>query len=237
VTIDGLDGHEPTEDMRIREALDSELERRPETNSVDVSAMVIFPYKPWIRQGRPPCEEFSKWCLEKYIPRLKALNSHNRRGLYFERMMSHEYYDSSGRLCQHNQLQYVVDWWRARREDGRRPRRSGLQVTCFNPRQDHNRMPRLEFPCLQQIGLTYDCNDSDSLAVNAFYPTQFVVDRAYGNYLGLCHLGTFLAREIGVKLVRMTCFVGCAQLGARVTRSSLEPLLDSLQRLLPSREM
>lgn len=95
-------------------------------------------------------------------------------------------------------------------------------------------MPRLAFPCLQQVGLAYDPTDKNSLIVNAFYPTQFILDRAYGNYLGLCHLGAFLSHEIGVKLVQMNCFVGCAQLGNGVTKEGIKPLLDLLKGIVPS---
>ncbi len=235
VTVTGFRKQEPVEDPRVREAVDAALRSRPRANRVDVSAMVVFPYRAWVRHGCPSCDEFSRWCLEKLIPRLKARDVRNKRGLYFERMMGYQYFDSDGKLHEHNQLRHVINWWKDRKQDGRRPRQSGLQVTCFDPRRDHTRVPRLVFPCLQQVGLAYDPTDKDSLIVNAFYPTQFIFDRAYGNYLGLCHLGAFLSHEIGVKLVQMNCFVGCARLGNNdVTRNSLKPLLDLLERIVPS---
>lgn len=103
-----------------------------------------------------------------------------------------------------------------------------MQVSCFDPREDHNEAPLLPFPCLQQIGFTYD--KDGGLIVNAFYPTQFILDRAYGNYLGLCHLGAFMAYQIGVRLVRMNCFVGCAQLGSNVTKKNVDRLLGILRK-------
>jgi hypothetical protein len=236
VSITGFDKENlPLEDVRVRQALDTELIAR-NRNSVEVSSLVVFPYKAWDRRGRPSCEEFSQWCLEKYVPRLKALNKKdNSRGLYFERMMRFPYRDSQGRLHSHNQLKYVIDWWREHRgTSGSRPRRSGLQMSCFDPREDHNRLPRLAFPCLQQVGLSYDPRDKDSLILNAFYPTQFLLDRAYGNYLGLCHLGAFLSHQIGVKLIRMNCFVGCAQLGNGVKKEQIKPLLELLEGIVPT---
>jgi len=181
VTITGFESNEPLEDSEVRAALDIELASKGK-NPIDVSALVVFPYKMWKRHGCPPCREFSKYCTDKYTPRLKARNRNNRRGLYFERMMQYEYYDSDGKLHQHNQLAYIIDWWKKQRQGGKRPRRSGLQVTCFDPRKDHNALPRLAFPCLQQVGFSYG-EDKDQLTVNAFYPTQFIFDRAYGNYL------------------------------------------------------
>ena len=234
VTITGFREQEPIEDSRIREAIDSKLKSRPKANKVDVSAMVVFPYRAWVRRGRASYREFRKWCLEQFVPRLKALDERNRRGLYFERMMAYEHFDSAGKLCQHDQIRHIIDWWKDRKLEGRRPRQSGLQISCFDPCKDHTRMPRQGFPCLQQVGLSYDPGDKDSLIINAFYPTQFILDRAYGNYLGLCHLGAFLSHEIGVKLVQMNCFVGCAQLGDGVTKESIEPLLGLLKRTVPS---
>ncbi len=234
VTITGFDSDEPVEDSEVRRVLDEELVAKGK-NPIDISALVVFPYRMWKRRGCPPCREFSDFCTKTYVPRLKARNNINRRGLYFERMMHYEYYDSDGTLHCHDQLEYVIHWWRRQRREGKRPRRSGLQVACFDPRLDHKELPRLAFPCLQQVGFSYG-EDKDELTVNAFYPTQFVFDRAYGNYLGLCHLGAFMARQIGVKLVQMNCFVGCAQLGGDVTRKDIEPLLGTLHKLMPLQE-
>ena len=47
--------------------------------------------------------------------------------------------------------------------------------------------------------------------MNAFYATQYMVERAYGNYLGLCRLGRFMAHELDMRLTRMTCFTGIAE--------------------------
>ena len=228
ITLTGFENGEPTEDNGIRCELTSMLDFH-EMNSVDVSALVVFPYKAWIRRGRPSSKRFFKWCLEKYVPRLKARDRKNRRGLYFERMMQVCYYDEKGEIHKHNQLEYIIDWWKERGKIGRRPRRSGLQVSCFDPLLDHDKSPRPGFPCLQQVSFTY--ND-DGLAVNAFYPTQWIFDRAYGNYLGLCHLGTFMAHELGIELVRLNCFVARAELGS-VTKSDVRKLEDFLHNVVP----
>ena len=41
--------------------------------------------------------------------------------------------------------------------------------------------------------------------MTGFYATQHIVEKAYGNYLGLCRLGQFMAHEMGLRLDRMTC--------------------------------
>jgi hypothetical protein len=40
-----------------------------------------------------------------------------------------------------------------------------------------------------------------------------VFDRGYGNYLGLCRLGSFMAGEMGLTFRQLTCVVSCAELG------------------------
>jgi hypothetical protein len=235
VSVTGFEHGEPIEDPAVRDAVDRTLNSRAKTNSVGISAMVVFPYTEWVRRGRMPYPEFRNWCLDRYAPRLKARDKRNKKGLYFERMMRYEYYDSEGTLQHKDQLRHVIEWWRDLRQQGKRPRRSGLQVTCFDPRKDQTRSARSGFPCLQQVGLAWLPEDRESLIISAFYPTQFLLDRGYGNYLGLCHLGAFLSHEIGVKLVRMNCFVGCPQLGNGLTSGKqIKPLLDSLERVVPT---
>lgn len=42
---------------------------------------------------------------------------------------------------------------------------------------------------------------------------QYIFERAYGNYLGLCRLGEFIAAQLGLKLVQMNCISNIAVLG------------------------
>ena len=119
-----------------------------------------------------------------------------------------------------NQLQFVIDLLKK----GRRPRESALQITCFDPAKDHTGQPVRGFPCLQQVSISYD--DSGRLAVNAFYPMQYVFDRAYGNYLGLCHLGQFLAHQTQFRFSRLTCFIGKPELGD-VSKRDMGALVDA----------
>lgn len=228
ISLTGFGDGEPAEDHSVRDRLASLLNSHGK-NSIDTSAMVVFPYRAWVRHCRPSCKDFSQWCLKRFVPRLKARDKRNQRGLYFERMMNITHYDANGHLHEHNQLEYIINWWRERKEIGKRPRRSGLQVSCFDPRLDHNKAPRLVFPCLQQVGFSYD---EEGLIVHAFYPTQFIFDRAYGNYLGLCHLGCFVAHELHMRFTRLNCFVGCAKLGS-INKSDASNLEDFLRARIP----
>jgi hypothetical protein len=66
------------------------------------------------------------------------------------------------------------------------------------------------------------------LILNAFYATQLLFNKAYGNYLGLCRLGDFMAHEMGLSFERMNCFVGVAKMG-KINKTS--PTLDPLKEV------
>ncbi len=224
VTIGDFQPPAPPEDFAVRDALNDMLASLGKV-SIDVSAMMIFPYKPWVRRGKPGCPEFSKFCVSRLLPRLRKLDRRNQNGTYFERMMAFTGMRRSG-IREVNQLQFVLDLFQ---HHERRPRQSALQIAIFDPAKDHTGQPVRGFPCLQQVSVAYD--DDGNLAVNAYYPTQYIFDRAYGNYLGLCHLGEFLARETNLRFVRLTCFIGRPALG-EVSQRDVDALVPIAERAL-----
>ena len=214
VSIGGFTDGTPAEDPSIRRALDDTLVRYGKF-TCDVSALTIFPYKHWNRAGRPPRQELYNWYLKAFLPRLRARDPRNRNGTYFQRMLAFtgvKQKDGKYTLKSTNQLEHIIKIWHNGLEIGKRPRQSALQVACFDPSKDHTGSARSVFPCLQQVSFTYD--DQGGLAVNAHYPTQYIFDRAYGNYLGLCHLGCFMAHELGLQLIRLNCFIARPELGS-----------------------
>jgi hypothetical protein len=52
------------------------------------------------------------------------------------------------------------------------------------------------------------------LAITGFYATQYHLEKAYGNYLGLCRLGRFVASQLERRLVRMTCVASVVTKGS-----------------------
>ncbi len=235
VSIGGLVEGLPNEDDRIRQALDLALAQNKKYGCA-VSAMLIFPFKFWNLKGRPHIQEFTDLYLKKYLPRLKERDRRNCYGTYFERMIAFQgFKNKSGKLLNEgkNQLEHIINLW-PKAGDHSRPRQSALQVACFDPVKDHNGSALAGFPCLQQVGFIYD--DAGNLAINAFYPTQYIFDRAYGNYLGLCHLGYFMAHELGLKFVRLNCFIGRPELG-NVKKGVLRELIDVVRETLPADDL
>lgn len=218
LSIVGLSERPPVEDSTLRNAVDDALQTHGKY-SVRVSGLTIFPYDIWVRRGQPGCREFSDFCVEQLVPRMKALDRNNRYGTYFERMMRFTGV-RKGRPYSVNQLEFVINLL----NKPRKSRYSALQIACFDPAKDHTGQPVRGFPCLQQVSLAQD--DDGRLSINGYYPAQYIFDRAYGNYLGLCHLGQFLAHETNRELVQLNCYIGQPALGHGVRKRDVRGLAD-----------
>jgi thymidylate synthase len=134
--------------------------------------------------------------------RIREFNPrNNRRGSYFQRLI-----DLGGDGKGPNQLEWILSEYKERPTG----RRSKWQATTFDPARDLSSTARLEFPCLQQISFTFA--SKDALVLNVSYATQQIVHKGYGNYLGLCRLGAFMADEMDRKLDRVNVFVGVAKM-------------------------
>jgi hypothetical protein len=233
ISIDGFNNSKPTEDPAIRSQIDTHLANHGKY-SVDITAMTIFPYRTWNRKGRVHDQAFYDYLLNELFPRLKARSTLNRRGMYFERMMAYQG-AKDGNVATLNQLRFVIDLLADGVANGHRPRHSALQISCFDPTKDHTGASRQGFPCLQQVSLAYD--NTNGLALTAYYPTQFLFDRAYGNYLGLCHLAEFIAEATTLNVVRANFYITHPQLGTTndgtsISKQSLATLAVSVRAAL-----
>lgn len=149
----------------------------------------------------------------------------NRRGTYFGRMIT----GGNPEVHDGNQLEFILSSY----TDSGLRRRSALQAATFDPRKDHTLAARVSFPCMQQVAFTrIKVGGGHALSLSAFYATQTLIERAYGNYLGLCHLGAFVSHELGLPLARVTCVASLARRDAPL--GSLRDLLGKLPRDLVS---
>lgn len=222
LSIVGFEGDAPVEEAATRQAVDEALSRLDKC-SVAVSAMTIFPNDLWQRRGRPSHEGFHRLCVEKLLPRLKARDARNRLGTYFQRMMN--FSGLRGEEPQSvDQLGFIINLLK---KSKRWPRQSALQLSCFDPVKDHTGQAVRGFPCLQQVGVSHD--GGKRIALHAFYPTQYIFDRGYGNYIGLCHLGYYIAHQAGLRFAALHCYIGEPQLGD-VNKRDVAVLADVVQQ-------
>lgn len=214
----------PAEDSAVRSHLDKLLVEKDKLTIEDV-AYTIFPERLWTMAGGDRKRLYELYAMA--YPRYRAMNRQlNGRGLYFGRLMSFGSGPFNG-----NQLEWILSQYLARNE----VRRSMLQAAVFDPARDHVATAQLGFPCLQHVSFE---PTSTGLVINAFYATQQLFVKAYGNYLGLARLGAFMAHEMDLPLARLNVMVGVAKL-ERITKSdtALRPLLkacvDLVDRLAP----
>lgn len=197
VTVTGFTNGCPMQNTEIQKQLDSVLLKNNKF-PINTVANTLFPQSLWNpNTGRS--QLFERYM--RLLPIIKRNSVQNRYGLYFERLIA--YGVGSDRM---NQLDHII-----RTYHNRNRRRSALQASIFLPERDHTDQIRRGFPCMQHVAFT-PYNDGE-LAVTGFYASQYIFERAYGNYLGLCNLGRFMAHEMDLRLTRMTCVASVAMLG------------------------
>jgi hypothetical protein len=222
VNISGFANGFPSAHPEIRKEADALLDaataKKETLCPIDTTANTIFPENLWLRYRNDGRKVF----FDRYRglgDRLKKRDSRNRKGTYFSRMIKYGEHDQ-------DQLSHVLDAW-----DGGTHRRSALQIVVFDPKVDHTRQPFLGFPCLDYITFTPNTVEK-TLSVMALYAEQWIVDRGYGNYLGLCRLGRFVAEQMKLRFAQLTCIASCAQLGEAVGKREAQALVGRVQHLL-----
>lgn len=80
------------------------------------------------------------------------------------------------------------------------------------------------FPCLSQVSFTLVHR---RIHLAALYRNQDFVSRAYGNFIGLARLGSFIAREVGCELGEVLCVASHADVGlTQYGRGRVRDLLE-----------
>lgn len=201
-----------SEDESIRQALDGYLEVNSYA-SVHTVANTLFPEHMWDLAGHDAPAFYQIY--EEALPKIKAQNrGSNGRGTYLERLLAY------GSGPHPNQLAHIIETFTSRSG----VRHSALQASVFDPVRDHVTQAQLAFPCLQHLSFV---PTDRGLLVNAFYATQQVLFKAYGNYLGLWRLGSFVAGELGTQMHRLSCYVGEAKIEGRNGSGSKRALSQS----------
>lgn len=212
VTISGITKDGQIEIPEVRRLIDTVLEMEGLASCATVAG-TIFPASMW-NPELPREVLFERY--RRTLPHLRKFKQ-NVNGIYFERLM--QYGENN-----FNQLDFFIK----SRTEKRNKRRSVLQASLVEPERDLTNQPLRGFPCLQQVSFAPFGNKE--LAVNGFYGTQYIYQKAYGNYLGLLNLWRFVAHELGLQLTQISCFTGIAQLG--IEKSKVKELARNLETVL-----
>jgi len=209
------------EDMEIRRLLDTSLQKMGK-QSCNTVANTIFPESLW--NPKVDREKLFKRYFN-IMPEIMKCPK-NIYGVYFERLVAYDPNENTLNASnESNQLDKIILAYKSKKGF----RRSVLQTSIFDPRRDHSTRPYLKFPCLQHVTFA-PCGDGRNMDVNGFYAMQYLFERAYGNYLGLCRLGRFVAHELDLELVQMNCMVGIGQL--EVYNSHIKKLAERIEKIL-----
>lgn len=211
----------------IRDLLDNALDLQG-MQSIHTVANTIFPSSLW-RLARGDREVFYREYLENLPHYTKMSPYKNRGGTYFSRLISFDVDPIQGAIDLNgshsiNQIEFLIQHCLPRK------RRSYLQAAVFDPHRDHSEAAQLGFPCLQHVSVIPDFK-AGSIDLNAFYATQQLFDKAYGNFLGLARLGKFIAEESNLELHRVTCFVGLEKIDRGPTGSRGRAFREELGHL------
>jgi hypothetical protein len=221
----------PVEDMDVRDAIDACLEEAG-NDPVDRVAKSIFPHPLWRRAKGNRQRLYSDYVqnLPDYVTMEPSKNCY---GLYFARLIAYGIDHRTGDHLEYlkgklkndgNQLEYIINSCKPGAQ------RMALQASIFDPVRDQT-AARRHFPCLQHVTFVPDFARK-TLAVNAFYALQLLFVKAYGNWLGLCRLGAFVASQTtpALRFERLNCYAGVQKMTAE-SRPQPGDLLDRLTDL------
>ncbi len=141
--------------------------------------------------------------------------ANNHWGTYFQRLTA--YQTSNGTV---NQLEKILS---AVRSDPT-TYSAAFSMTTQKPGSDTTR--RMGGPCLNYIAVQLDAGPPLTLGLLCTYRNHDFLERAYGNYWGLCNLLKFMADETGARPGPLTCISSKAFVDKHKTQ--LNQVLDAL---------
>lgn len=220
-----------SEVARIRAAADTLLSER-DLDPVLTVANTIFP------AGISATSVSPQVLVERYravLPTLRHLHHDNQRGTYFGRIVSYE--APGGRV---DQLGNLIRKLRSEHAN-RAPKTARYEIGFdepgdSSPENDDDEVATdvqiyapgrdnaiMGFPCLSFCSFQLD---RDRLHLVAQYRSQRLVQRGYGNYLGLARLQSYVSQQAGLTSGQLMIITGRVE--ADITKRRLKALIESL---------
>ncbi len=144
--------------------------------------------------------------------------THNARGTYFGRIVAYPRGDGEQTA---DQLSDTVRKLRAELSH-RSSKSSRYEISIYNERLDRSPM---SFPCLAHLSMHLH---DRRLHLQAVYRNEYLVGRAYGNFLGLAQLQSYVAGAVGLNVGELMITAGHAELDG--SKASTAAMLQRLQR-------
>lgn len=161
-------------------------------------ASTLFPAA-WARRYPEPSALSNHY--RALYPRIQRATRKNRDGTYFGRITA---YPRGNNEAPFDQLTNTVD--KLRQTRGGRSLSSQYEISIWRPGD----LPQgMGFPCLAHLSLH---REDGHLHLTGYYRNQYLVERAYGNYLGLAGLQRYLATATGLALGELVVIAGHAEI-------------------------
>ncbi len=136
-------------------------------------------------------------------------------GTYFQRMTNYRKDDNII-----NQLGNIIDAIQTRQNISR----AAYTIIIQKPGGETTRP--LGGPCLNYIAVQIEPGNPITLGLLAVYRNHDFLERAYGNYWGLCNLIVFLCNEVGAELGPLSCLSSHAYVSGK--KVALRELTEAL---------
>lgn len=200
------------EDGAVRAAVDRTLADEG-LQDVDEVRNTIFPAA--LAADMPDPRELTDAYLEDYdVVRMFKGNS---RGTYFGRIC--EYPHPNGSVTP--QLATVVRKLRESRAGKRW--RAAYQINIYAEHKDRNVWRG--FPCMAHLGFQLGGRHKDRLDCLVMYRAQDMIEKGYGNFLGVAELQEYVAQQTGFTPGELTVVAGNATVSRGI--AALRRLVDS----------
>ncbi len=194
---------EPTEIPEIRAEADYLVEHstaRQERWPIDTTRNTIFPAA-WARRNPEP-RDLAAYYRHRY-PELRKLRDNNR-GTYFGRVVAYPRADGTTA----DQLTETVRKLRQELATGV-AKGSRYEINIYSEAKDTSPM---SFPCLAHVSVHLGPKHDRRLHMQAVYRNEFLVGRAYGNFLGLSELQSYMARAADIPVGELLMTINHAEL-------------------------
>jgi thymidylate synthase len=180
---------------------------------IETTRNTLFPAA-WARRHPEPADLVdhyrARYLDEGDLRKVRA----NQRGTYFGRIVA--YPRSNGESA--DQLTDTVRKLRDELRSRSGPKSSRYEINIYNEAKDRN---PISFPCLAHLSVHVH---EGRLHVQAIYRNETLVGRAYGNYLGIAELQSYIAQAAGVELGELLITAGHVELESGVRSAAREML-------------
>jgi hypothetical protein len=197
---------DPTSEVaEIRAAAAALIEAEGKRAPIETVRNTIFPAR-WADRHPTP-EDLAVHYRENYAE-LRTFPQ-NREGTYFGRIVAYPRDEAEDDLS--DQLNDTVQ--KLIKEQIKGNKSSRYEINIYSERHDSQR--EYGFPCLAHLSVHMHEKD---LHMQAIYRNEFVVERGYGNFLGVAELQAFIAKSVGLEVGELFVTIGHGEFDGAKTR-------------------